>query len=320
MEQLTHRPSYPNLEWNESYYFAFYDKNQKFGGMSRVGFKPNKKEGMTFLFMFLPDGSAAAFHAKDDGGSYPESLRVEGMSHRPIKSDVWCYRFDGPLVIVEDPETLPRVREEPELISDMQDAEMDLYLYAINEPYEYSEHMTPESLEMGKKSGDMHWEQIGEVRGTVRIGEIIYEIDGAMGQRDHTHGIRDWTGIGNWFYFVIWFDEHLCVNPAAIVGENGKLGSGGFLFKDGQNIPILQIRLLNHEFRDDGLFPVRTEMELMDVNGIRHTLYAEPGPIIPVPFEDHQGRQSVLVQSFGNFTLDGREGGYGTYETLRKGE
>jgi hypothetical protein len=173
---------------------------------------------------------------------------------------------------------------------------------------------------MGKKSGDMHWEQIGNVNGTVRIGETVYEIEGAMGQRDHTHGIRDWTGIGNWFYFVIWFDEHLCVNPAAIVGENGKLGSGGFLFKDGQNIPILEIRLLNHEFRDDGLFPVSTEMELVDANGMKHILHAKPGPIIPVPFKDHEGKRSVLVQSFGSFTLDGRKGGYGSYETLRKGK
>jgi hypothetical protein len=287
MEPMTHSPRSSDSEWNESYYFIFYDKKHSLGAMSRVGFKPNKKEGMTFLFMFLPDGTAAAFHANDDGGSYPDALSVEGMSHHPVKDDVWCYRFEGPLVIVEDPETLPRVREEPELISDIQDTELELYLYAINEPYEYSEHMTPDSLEMGKKSGDMHWEQIGKVKGTVRIGEKIYEIDGAMGQRDHTHGIRDWTGIGNWFYFVIWFDEHLCVNPAAIVGEDGRLASGGFLFRDGSNIPILEIRLLSHEFREDGVFPVSTEMELIDANGTKHLLRAEPGPIIPVPFRDY---------------------------------
>ncbi|GAH92799.1 unnamed protein product, partial [marine sediment metagenome] len=35
----------------------FYDKEINLGGMSRIGFKPNKPEGMTFLFLFLPDGS-----------------------------------------------------------------------------------------------------------------------------------------------------------------------------------------------------------------------------------------------------------------------
>ena len=42
------------------------------------------------------------------------------------------------------------------------------------------------------------------------------------------------------------------------------------------------------------------------------------GPIIPVPFTDNEGKQSILVQSLGSFELDDIKGGYGTYETLRK--
>ncbi|MEM2128775.1 MAG: hypothetical protein QXN86_03855, partial [Candidatus Methanomethylicaceae archaeon] len=48
---------------NESYYFVFYDQKQKIGGMTRLGFKPNKEEGMTFLFLFLPDGTVAGYQA-----------------------------------------------------------------------------------------------------------------------------------------------------------------------------------------------------------------------------------------------------------------
>ena len=48
MEPVTH----PNLrtdhqEWNESYYFVFYDKQNSLGGMTRIGFKPNKEEYMS---------------------------------------------------------------------------------------------------------------------------------------------------------------------------------------------------------------------------------------------------------------------------------
>ena len=52
MESFTHyKHCTEDLEWNESYYFVFYNKEHNLGGMTRLGFKPNKKEGMTFLFL-----------------------------------------------------------------------------------------------------------------------------------------------------------------------------------------------------------------------------------------------------------------------------
>jgi len=318
LEPLTHPIGSKDAEWNESYYFVFFDKRNRIGGMSRVGFKPNKPEGMPFFFLFLPDGSAAGYHATDNGSHYPRSISVEGMSHIRKNDESWKYVFNGSMVVVKNPETLPDVRQNPELISDLIDVEMDARFSPIHEVYEYSEHMTPESLELGKKSGDQHWEQIARINGTIKLGENEFRIKNALGQRDHTHGIRDWTGIGNWFYFVIWFNENLAVNPAAIVMDDGRLGSGGFLFKGGKNIPLKEIRLLGHSFRDDGLYPVSTELELIDELGDKHRLTAKPGRIIPIPFEDSAGNKSVLVQSFGDFELDGTVGGYGSYETLRR--
>jgi hypothetical protein len=44
MEKITHiDKSTKHPEWNESYYFVFYSKKDKLGGMSRIGFKPNKQ-------------------------------------------------------------------------------------------------------------------------------------------------------------------------------------------------------------------------------------------------------------------------------------
>jgi hypothetical protein len=319
MEPLTHRPSSHDPNWNESFYFIFYDRSNDMGGMSRVGFKPNKKEGMTFFFMFLPDGSVAAFHANDDGSGYPDNLRVENLEHKCVNEDLWHYTFEGPMLVFRNPEDFLRVKENPEVISDLVGGKIDLQYVPINEPYEYSEHMTPESLEIGKKSGDMHWEQIGRVSGTVKIGEHEYQVDSCIGQRDHTHGIRDWTGVGNWFYFVIWFDENLAINPAAILLKDGRISTGGFMYKKGENIPLREIHVTEHSYREDGVFPVATELRIVDANGEEHTLKARPGDIVPVPFREEDGAVSILIQSFGEFELDGRSGGYGSYEVLRKG-
>ncbi|TFG27223.1 hypothetical protein EU528_13225 [Candidatus Thorarchaeota archaeon] len=318
MEPLTHKPTSDNEEWNESYYFIFYDKENTVGGMSRVGFKPNKKEGMTFFFLFLPDGSIGAFHANDDSNQYPSVLRVENVEHKCIEDGQWKYSFEGPLLIFNNPEDFAHVRENPEVINDLVGGKIDLDFKAHNKTYEYAEHMTEDALEIGKKSGDLHWEQIGKISGTVTVGNETYLIKQCIGQRDHTHGIRDWTGIDMWFYFVVWFDENLAINPAGVVLDDGRIGPGGFIYKDGENIPIDTIQLRSHTYRENGYIPKSTVLDIVDKRGQSYTLKAEPGPLIPIPFKGEMGEVSYMVQSFGSFQLDDRRGGYGSYEVLRR--
>ncbi len=319
MEPITH----PELcsdhpEWNESYYFVFYNKDHDVGGMSRLGFKPNKQEGMAFLFLFLSDGSAAGYHQEVKIEEYSELLKVGGMAHLYQSDGTWKYEFQGNMIGVNNPEDLPNVRENPKLISGALQVELNLNFEPINDVYEYSKYMSPESLELGKKAGDKHWEQIAVVSGELSINKEKYSISNTLGQRDHTYGVRDWTGVGNWLYYVVWFNENLAINPAAIIANDGRLSTGGFLFKDGKNIPLKTIKILDQQFREDGVFPVSSELELVDNLDEVHILKAKVGPIIPVPFEDREGNQSILIQSFGNFELDGVTGGYGTFETLRK--
>ena len=78
------------------------------------------------------------------------------------------------------------------------------------------------------------------------------------------------------------------------------------------------IRVVDQKFRKDGVLPISSELEITDFTDVKHILKAHVGNIVPIPFEDKEGNQSILVQSFGKFELDGTTGGYGTFETLRK--
>ena len=329
MEPITHKCESDHLEWNESYYLAFFNKENNIGGVSRIGFKPNKKEGMTFFFLFLPDGSAAIYSKEEEIKDHLNFPSVGGMSHNYQADGTWIYEFNGKMVFMKNPEDLPKIREQSKLTLLFKSLRKTLYRQSvklkltfkpINEVYEYSEFMSPESLDLGKKAGDKHWEQIAIVTGEIEIGNSNhkYVIKDTIGQRDHTYGIRDWTGVGNWLYYVIWFNNNLAINPAAITAEDGRLSTGGFLFKDGKNIPLKTIRILDQQFREDGILPTSSELEIVDYEGNLHNLKAKVGPIIPVPFEDEDGEKSILVQSFGSFELDGIKDGYGTFETLRK--
>jgi len=319
MEQIIHKDKInEHPDWNESYYFVFYDNKQKIGGMSRIGFKPNKKEGMTFFFIFLSDGSVAGFYQTIKMKEFTEQIEVKKMIHQWNKNGDWNYKFNGNMIFVKNSRDLPKVRENPKLILKLEEVDLNLLFRPINEVYEYSKFMTPESLEIGRKSGDKHWEQIGTVDGRIKIGKDMISINGVMSQRDHTYGVRDWTGVGNWLYYVIWFDKNLAINPAAIITNDGRISSGGFMYKNGKNIPLRQIKVLDEKYETDGIFPINSELEIIDDLGITHHLKGKVGSIIPVPFEDKTGNRSILVQSFGCFVLDGTKNGYGTYETLRK--
>ncbi len=319
MEPIIHNNLITNHpEWNESYYFVFYDNTQKLGGMSRIGFKPNKNEAMTFFFLFLPDGSAAGYFQTIKLKEFTNRLKVKGMSHGWHFDKTWDYTFKGNMIFVKNSRNLPDVKVNPKLIQYVRPVEINLKFNPLNEPYEYSKYMTPESLEIGKKSGDKHWEQIGEVNGNLWLDNEKFSIKDCLGQRDHTYGVRDWTGVGNWFYYVIWFNKNLAINPAAIITDDGRLSTGGFLFKNGKNIPLKTIKIIDHQFEADGIYPISSILEIVDNDGILHSLKAEVGPIIPVPFTDDKGNQSILIQSFGDFELDGIKEGYGTFETLRK--
>lgn len=317
MEQLTHKTG-SHREWNESYYLCFSDRDNNINGMTRLGFKPNKDEGMTFLLLFLPDGSVAGYQAAEKINSYPDRLEAGGMVHERRPDGSWRYSFQGRMAVVKNPSDFPKIRQNPTLITAMAPVTMHLKFTPIQPTYEYSKNMTPESLKIGKKSGDEHWEQMAKISGEIRVGEQVYVLHDVLGERDHTHGVRDWTNIGNWIYYVVWFNEHLAINPAAIILDDGRISVGGYIWKDGENTPLVGFRILDQQYRD-GVIPISSELELTDVNGKKHVLKSKAGPVVPLPFMEH-GKISVLAQSFGDFELDGVKGGYGTYETLRIAE
>ena len=316
-EQLLHLAK-AEKEWNESYYFVFYDKKLNLGGMTRLGFKANKNEGSAFLILFLPNGSAAMVTSTvATPDERRKDMRAGGMSHQRLPDGSWRYTFEGTMVVSKSPENLPRAKQHPQYIDRLSQVSLDLSFTPFSDTYEYSENMTAESRELGRKSGDAHWEQIGTAEGHVKLDNETFQVRNVIGQRDHTHGVRDWTGIGDWLYYVVWFDEDLCINPAAIVAEDGRISSGGFIFEHGENVPIRSIRVISQEFRDN-VYPVSSKIEVTDALNRRHILEGKPRAIVPVPFTDDQGGLSVLTQSFGEFVLDGRGGGYGSFETLRK--
>lgn len=324
-ETLTHKPDTDNPEWNESYYFLFGNKKHNIHLMTRMGFKPNKKEAHNFMFIFLPDGTVIPNNKLIEASDYFSPFSIDTMKFDPRDDGTWHYSFEGKLPIILKPNVVFKVNDNPNLIKEIVQVSLDVVFKPIHDTYEYSEHMTEESLEIGKKSGDKHWEQIAKIQGTLKIGEKIYELDESetIGERDHTYGLREWTNIGNWLYYVVWFNENFCVNPAAIIMDDGRLSIGGFIFKDGKNYPIKTIEIVDEQFEENEIIPVGSILKLTDFDGKTYTLKAKTNPnsVIPLPFKDGDGL-SYLIQAVGDFSVKTDNihltGGFGSYEVLRK--
>ena len=314
MEKITHKPG-SHREWNESYYYCFSDK--KIHGLTRLGFKPNKEEATMFFLLFLPDESVAGYQVTEKIGQEwgQTGLNAGGMSFESREDGSWRFSFKGVMPRVLKPTDFPKAVRDPSLIAGVLPVSMDMVFTPIHDEYEYSEHMTPESLEIGKKAGDLHWEQVGLSNGAITVGKDVYAINRSMSQRDHTYGVRDWTGVGDWFYNVVWFDENLCVNPAAIIMEDGRVSWGGFILKDGKNHPIKEMKIREQTFIDD-LIPVSLVVDLTTEEGKTYTLRGVTRDVVPIPFIKGN-EMSILAQSFGEYSLDDITGGYGTFETLR---
>lgn len=80
----------------------------------------------------------------------------------------------------------------------------------------------------------------------------------------------------------------------------------------------MALKLLINHFRKDEILPISSELKITDFHGNNHILKALVGPIIPIPLINKTGNQSILVQSMGNFELDGISGDFGSFETLRR--
>jgi hypothetical protein len=317
-EPLAHSAK-SSTEWDESYYFVFFDRTQNLGCMTRLGFKPNKDEGMAFFILFFPDGSAGSYQnmKRIDDNTRKKKLQAGQVIHQPRLDGEWKYQLQANITITRRPEDLGNIDQHPELVSKVMPISINVTFSPLNDAYEYGQNMSQKSREIGKKVADAHWGQTGKVKGQIKLGDKVFSLEEAMGQRDHTHGLREWTGIASWLYYAVWFSEKLCINSAALVTEDGEISSGGFIFKNGKNIPIKSIRILDQEFQGD-VFPVSSKLELVDEFDGTHVLEGRAGSVVPVPFIDKEDNTSILAQSFGNFTFDSLTEGYGYFETLRR--
>jgi len=289
-------------DWNESFYFNFYDRGNDLTGFMRIGLVPNKKEKTFFCFLMLPDGSVAG--TKETVELTDSELCAKGLKFEKLETDKkWKLTFDGELVRALKGEQAP-VK-----------ANFDLVFDAVNPVYDYRNSVQgAEKEKISASVASEHVEQAGKVEGTVNVADKLYTVK-ALGERDHSWGSRDWTAPRFWLWVTCQFNENFAFNITKLEMDKGEVDAG-FLYMDGQNIPIVKVDIAREFSVMDGS-PTELYMAMYDNEGNVYGVKAVTKHTAMLKFEgEDKKHQAVMWETLAKFKMMDGEDGYGIAEHL----
>lgn len=287
-DEAAHTPGEEPL-WNESWYWDFADPEQGIGGWIRLGLIPNQNVAWINALVCGPDIAIVAlldFHAPLPEN--PNDVRHNGidMAHSatvPLQEYRVAVRgparsFDYPAGLLHEEAGEPAALE------------MDLTWTTAGTPYAYRIAT--------------RYEIPCAVTGTVTIDGETYTLDAVAGQRDHSHGVRDWWTM-DWVWSALHLDDGTHLHGVDLRIHGMPPVSVGYIQPPGKPVIETASVTADADLADDGL-PVST------------TLTMQPGPLTasidvrghaPVRLVAPDGRVSFFPRAWATIhTADGRDG------------
>jgi len=286
-------------DWNESYYFNFYDRQRDICGFMRIGLKPNRDEKSMFFFLMMPDGSQVGTRAAEP---FKDSeFRANGLRYEKVSPErKWNIEFEGDIA---------RFRGDSR---EKAHVKMILAFEALHPIFNYRDCVTEEKAEMSKVAASEHTEQYGRLTGSLEFDGDEYEID-ALGERDHSWGVRDWVAPTMWVWLTAQFSERVAMNLTKLFVEDGVVDAG-YLHMDGRNLPIVKVAVETEYASDGG--PKRLMMTLHDKRGGAHEMSADIVKTVRLPFTGPEGYGlAVMYETLARYEFGGMTG-YGIAEYL----
>ena len=287
-DEAAHTPGDEPL-WNESWYWDFADPEQGIGGWIRLGVVPNQNLAWINALICGPDIPTVAcvdFHAPLPAN--PNDLRsgdIEMRHAATVPMQECRVSVNGPAQAYDDPSAL--LRGEPGRPCDLG---MDLVFTTAGTPYAYRIAT--------------RYEIPCSVSGTVTVDGRTYRFEAVPGQRDHSHGVRDWWSM-DWVWSALHLDDGTHLHGVDLRIPGMPPVSVGYIQPPGE--PVIETTAVTAEadLATDGL-PLST------------TLTLQPGPLAatinirghaPVRLVSPDGRVSFFPRAWAAVeTGDGRTG------------
>lgn len=300
--------------FNESVYTNFFDPTQRVGGFLRIGNRPREGHAEMTVCLYLPDGRVGFTFARpevqdnerfDAGG-----MRVEVM--RPFELLRWSY--SGRLLLLEDPGVLADPRA-AFTTSPQAAGEVSFEVRGLS-PVLGGEPTQPVEDPHGGAFAKGHYEQHVGLRGSLRVGEQSWQVDG-YGLRDHSWGARTWQAPWWYRWLTANFGDDRGFVVSIIATRDGRRTVGGVLFADGR-YHLVRSAEVDTDWTGDPACPraVRVRARTRE-----HTFEASGTVLSLVPLRNRRtgpdGVQRVtrIAEALTEWRLEGRTG-YGMSEYL----
>jgi hypothetical protein len=290
------------LDWNESFYFSLYDKENDILSFMRIGLKPNRRIQELFCFFIMPDNSLVGKKEHEGYALFP-SVCAGGLTFMILQPEKrWRLLYDGELMKFSGTSKTP-VK-----------VQFDLIFETLNPVFNYRECVSGEKEAISKTVASEHLEQFGKITGLLVLEGKEYCIHG-LGERDHSWGVREWTAPKMWAWLNCQFNEKCALNVTKLVMGNMEIDAGYF-FDGTSNRPVVKAKI-NTAFGKDGS-PDSLSMHLTDKEGKEYYLDTEVLKKAVLPFQSPDGKILALMhETLGKYRM-GNMTGYGIVEYLMR--
>jgi hypothetical protein len=282
-DECRHPVEHDDAHWSDSLYFNGFDHASGDCFLTRMAMLPNQP-GANALFIAWLDGAPAYGYYREldhlPDGDWPDTS-IDGLGYRmrePLRR--WSLELT-------DGESRGRL-------------EFDGH----GPCFDYADNPAP----LPKPVAWGHYEQSGSVHGELEVGGRQHAFEG-VGQRDHSWGWRDWSGVREWHWVTGLFGAERAFNLFHVVDAAGSVSANGYVLDDGATHSIVRADRRTRE--SDGRVPESYELTIEVAGGARFEFAAERSHIA-LALEPG----TTTVQEAPMRLASGGHSGVGIYELL----
>jgi hypothetical protein len=267
----------PEPTFNESMYFNFYDPTAELGGFVRLGNRANEGYAEMTVCVYLPDGRVAFMFKRPEisdndafdagGASFEvvtpfEALKV-AYAGKVVMLDDPLQMADPKTAFTDNPYEACEIRLDYRGLSPMFGGEPD-------EPHERP----------GEEFARGHYEQLVGARGSVRVGDQEWEVDG-HGLRDHSWGPRTWQAPWYYRWLTANFGDGFGFMASRIARRDSEGTRGGFVW-DGDRLHLVDHVTVATDWEGDDRYHRSVRATLRSREGAEWSVEGEVLNLIPL--------------------------------------
>ncbi len=303
----------PELNFNESMYFNFFDPERSLGGFVRLGNRANEGRAEMTVTLYLPDGRVL-FGFERASIQNNDAFNAGGLRFEVLEpSQRLRTAYAGSLLELREPRQLwdprkaftqnPRLRVSLDLLHD-----------AVGPMYGNAHDAHEEDHAPEAQFARAHYEQHMAVCGELWIGDARVEIDG-FGLRDHSWGPRYWQAVKRYEWLTMNFGAELGAMVSVIQREADDEPRRAGVIVRGEELEPLAWADVSAEYEEGELFHRRVHARLRTQSGQELEVSGEVRSFVPLR-NRRGGVTTYIGEGMTEWRLDGQRG-YGLSEFLR---